>query len=79
MKEGEKYCLAFHPSKVFQDLQEMGGVSLKDLNEHANAVGGCWGNDSWAHLVRDDVEIDFEILILRLGMVLTTPCLKGLF
>ena len=60
MKEGEKYCLAFHPSKVFQDLQEMGGVSLKDLKEHANAVGGCWGNDSWANLVRDDVEIDFE-------------------
>ena len=60
MKGGEKYWLAFHPSRVYQELQEMGGVSLKDLKEHANAVGGCWGNDTWANLVRDDVDVDFE-------------------
>ena len=60
IKEGEKYCLAFHASHSYRDLQEMGGVRLKDLKDHANAVGGCWGNDSWAVLVRDDVDIDFD-------------------
>ena len=38
----------------------MGGVRLKDLKDHTNSVGGSWGNDSWACLVRDDVDIDFE-------------------
>ena len=41
LKTGEKYCLAYHPSRSIQDLQDLGGVSLKDLKEHANAVGGC--------------------------------------
>ena len=38
LKNGQKYCLAFHPSQTFQDLQEMGGVGLKDLKDHTNAV-----------------------------------------
>lgn len=60
LKEGQRYCLAFHPSHNYRDLQEMGGVRLKDLKDHTNSVGGSWGNDSWACLVRDDVDIDFE-------------------
>ena len=60
LTSGEKYCLAFHPSQAFRDLQEMGGVRLKDLKEHTNAIGGAWGSDTWACLVRDDVDIDFD-------------------
>ena len=60
LKSGEKYCLAYHPSRSIQDLQDLGGVSLKDLKDHANAVGGCWGSDSWALLVRDDADIDID-------------------
>ena len=38
----------------------MGGVKLKDLKDHTNAVGGFWGTDSWAGLVRNDIKTDFE-------------------
>ena len=34
----------------------MGGVRLKDLKIHTNAVGGLWGEDSWAALVKDSCE-----------------------
>ena len=51
----EKYALAFHPSQLYPDLQEMNGIK-----DHVNSVGGCWGANSWACLVRDDVDIDFE-------------------
>ena len=47
---GDKYCHAFHPSQAYRDLQDMGGVKLKDLKDHNNAVGGSWGTDSWACL-----------------------------
>jgi hypothetical protein len=60
LKSGEKYCLAFHPSQAYQDLQEMGGVRLKDLKDHTNSVGGAWGRDTWACLVSDEVDVDFE-------------------
>ena len=39
LKEGEKYCLALHPSQNYRDLQEMGGVRWEDLKDHTNAVG----------------------------------------
>ena len=60
IRSGEKYCLAFHPSQSYQDIQEMGGVRLKDLKDHTNSVGGSWGRDTWACLVSDEVDIDFE-------------------
>ena len=37
LKNGEKYCLAFHPSSRYVDFQEMGGIKLKDLKSHAVA------------------------------------------
>ena len=40
LKNDQKYCLAFHASPWFTDFQELGGVSLKDLKAHTNAVGG---------------------------------------
>ena len=59
LKTGEKYCLAFHPSLTFRDLQEMGGVKLKELKDHTNSIGGAWGADTWACLVKDDTD-DFD-------------------
>ena len=56
MKNGQKYCLAFHASQRHADIQELGGVSLKDLRAHTNAVGGAWGEDTYAALVKDDCE-----------------------
>ena len=50
----EKYALAFHPTQLYPDLQEMNGIK-----DHVNSVGGCWGVNSWACLVRDDVDIYF--------------------
>ena len=32
----------------------------KNLNAHTNAVGGAWGEDTYAALVRDDCEEVFE-------------------
>ena len=63
----DKYCLAFHPSMIYKDLQEMGGVRLKELKDHVNSIGGCWGNDSWASLVRDDVDKDFDTTETEVG------------
>ena len=60
LKTNEKYCLAFHPSQSFRDLQEMGGVRLKDLKDHTNGIGGAWGSDTWACLVKDDIDKDFD-------------------
>ena len=60
LKTGEKYCLSFHPSQSFRDLQEMGGVRLNDLKDHTNGIGGSWGSDTWACLVRDDTDLDFD-------------------
>ena len=45
--------MAFHPSRKVGDFQVMGGVSLKELKEHTNAVGGAFGDDTWATLARD--------------------------
>lgn len=59
LKNGDKYCLAFHPSQTFRDLQELGGVRLKDVKDHTNSVGGSWGADTWACLV-NDVADDFD-------------------
>ena len=56
LKMGEKYCLAYHPSQAYRDLQEMGGVRLKELKDHTNDAGGAWGADTWACLVKDDVD-----------------------
>ena len=56
LKNGEKYCLAFHASSAFRDFQELGGVRLKDLKDHTNGIGGAWGSDTWANLVKDDVD-----------------------
>ena len=56
MKNDQKYCLAFHASQRYADIQELGGVSLKDLKAHTNAVGGAWGEDTYAALVKDDCE-----------------------
>ena len=50
LSNGDKYCLAFHPSQAYRDLQDRGGVKLKDLKDHNNAVGGSWGTDAWACL-----------------------------
>ena len=60
LKNDQKYCLAFHASPRYADFQELGGVSLKDLKAHTNAVGGAWGEDTWAALVRDDCDQVFE-------------------
>ena len=38
----------------------MGGVKLKDLKTHTNAVGGAWGDDTWAALVKDNYETVLE-------------------
>ena len=38
LKSGEKYCLAFHPSFTFRDLQDMGGVKLRELKDHTNSM-----------------------------------------
>ena len=56
LKNSEKFCLAFHPSPRFVDFQEMGGVRLKDLKAHTNAVGGAWGDDTWAAMVKDNCD-----------------------
>ena len=56
LKNSEKYCLAFHPSPRFVDFQEMGGVRLKDFKAHTNAVGGAWGDDTWAAMVKDNCD-----------------------
>ena len=60
LKNDQKYCLAFHASTRFVDFREMGGTSLKDLKMHTNAVGGAWGEDTWAALVRDEYDAAFE-------------------
>ena len=60
LRAGEKYCLAFHASQAFRDFQELGGVRLKDLKDHTNGIGGAWGADTWACLVREDVDEEFE-------------------
>ena len=57
LKNGEKYCLAFHPSSRYVDFQEMGGIKLKDLKSHAVASGGAWGEDTYAAMLRDNVEV----------------------
>ena len=44
----------------YVDFQEMGGVKMKDLKTHTNAVGGKWGDDTWAALVRDSCEEAFN-------------------
>ena len=44
----------------YVDFQEMCGVRLKDLKSHTNAVGGKWGDDTWAALVKDNYEEDFN-------------------
>ena len=56
LKNGQKYCLAFHPSPRYLDFQEMGGVHLKDLKRHTNAMGGAWGDDTWAALVKESCD-----------------------
>ena len=56
LKNGEKFCLAFHPSPRYVDFQEMGGVRLKDFKAHTNAVGGAWGEDTWAAMVKDNCD-----------------------
>ena len=38
----------------------MGGVKIKDLKTHTNAVGGKWGDDTWAALVKDNLEGGFD-------------------
>ena len=38
----------------------MGGVRLKDLKSHTNSVGGAWGDDTWAALVKDNCEAVFD-------------------
>jgi len=40
----------------FVDFQEMGGVRLKDLKTHTNSIGGLWGEDSWAALVKESCD-----------------------
>ena len=47
-------------SPRFADFQEMGGVGLKDLKAHTNAVGGAWGDDTWAALVRASCDAVIE-------------------
>ena len=44
----------------YLDFQELGGVRLKDLKTHTNAVGGRWGDDTWAALVKDNFEEAFD-------------------
>ena len=61
LKTREKYCFVFHPS--IKDLQDLGGVSLKELKEHANAVGGYQGSDSRFLLVRDNVDLVIETTV----------------
>ena len=56
LKNGGKYCLAFHPSPRHVDFQMMGGIRLKDLKTHTNSVGGAWGEDTWAAMVKDSCE-----------------------
>ena len=38
----------------------MGGVKIKDLKSHTNGVGGRWGDDSWAALVKDNFVENFN-------------------
>ena len=67
LKSGEKYCLAFHPSFTFRDLQEMGGVKLRELSDHTNSIGDVWGADTWACLVKDDTD-DFDENVSNSGI-----------
>ena len=60
LKNDQRYCLAFHPSQRYIDFQEMGGVKLKDMKMHVNAVGGAWGEDTWAALVKDSCDNEFD-------------------
>ena len=60
LTNGTRFCLAFHPSPRYLDFQEMGGVRLKDLKAHTNAVGGAWGEDTWAALVKDNCDAVFD-------------------
>ena len=69
LKNSEKYCLAFHPSPRFVDFQEMGGVRLKDFKAHTNAVGGAWGDDTWAAMVKDNCDAVFDSTYDGAGLV----------
>ena len=42
-----------------RDFQELGGVILKDLKDQTNGTGGAWGSNTWANLVKDDVDEEF--------------------
>ena len=44
----------------YVDFQEMGDVRLKDLKMHTNNVGGAWGEDTWANLVKDSCDAIFD-------------------
>ena len=35
-------------------------MRLKDLKNHTNAVGGAWGDDTWAAMVKDNCEAVFD-------------------
>ena len=37
LKTGEKYCLAYHPSRSIQDLQDLGGVG-RTTNMRLSAI-----------------------------------------
>ena len=54
------WAISSHYFLRYRDFQEMGGVKLKDLKMHTNAVGGKWGEDTWAALVKDNYEEAFN-------------------
>ena len=44
----------------YSDFQEMGGVKMKDLKTHTNALGGKWEDDTWTALVKNNLEGAFN-------------------
>ena len=54
MFKTDGFChMDFHPSRKVGHFQVMWRCSLKELKEHTSAVGGAFGDDTWATLVRD--------------------------
>ena len=70
---GDKYVLAYHPSRHVAAFQLLGGISLKDFNKGIALIVGC--ADHSASLLKDDVnpemDISFAILNAKYGLFIS--------
>ena len=69
---GDKYVLAFHPSRHVAAFQLLGGISLKDFKKDVALIGGC--ADHSASLLKDDVNPDMDIRFAILKSYFLSHC-----